>query len=233
MKKPLVAAMSLLVVSWLAIRPASAASSAELTLSGRIIPSVCSVAVSNNGVFSVGNVTASDLNEHGMTSFLHEGTRGAAIATPKTTTITCSGDTVLALRIQDNRSGTASKESPPPQNRVSILNDHNFGLGLSSNGNSIGYVSFFLDETPPVLDSKDTKFLVSQNNGRSWQSPNWPRAFESHSDFLVSWGDRNPEAGRIISFPIFAIVSITDKSNLPLDKAVDIDGSVTIELIYL
>jgi type 1 fimbria pilin len=214
----------LLVMCAFTTQMAQAVTSADLSLAGRIMPTACDISVENNGVWHQGWIGINDLESAGVTVL--------PMNPPRRVSITCSSDTLSALRLTDNRDGTSASDIPAP-GHPGFHPERNYGLGLFDN-KPVGYV-LFQTHAPnrALVDGVYRDILRTFNAGTTWTAGGGG-AFEKNQNFFISWGDASsPIAGRSVTFDLYADVGITDKSNLPAGEIIPFDGSATLELIYL
>lgn len=190
-----------------------AASTVELAVKGSITPSACTPLLGEEGVIDFGKIAARDLKPDAFTRL-----RDATLPIG----VTCEGATVFALRLTDNRAGTSA--SAPL----------GFGLGLNAGSEKIGVFNVVL-HTPMADDAPITQ-LQSMNNGQSWEAIEQGVALPALR--LAAFG--NASSGAWAPVPIQALrvqmhvsTSIAPARGLTLDREVPLDGSATLDLIYL
>ena len=110
-----------------------AASTVDLSVQGLITPAACTPQLSNNGLIDYGKISQQDLN-------LERGTR-LALKTLHIS-IDCNAASRYALRMRDNRDGSAMVNS-----------EIYYGLGFDSAGNRIGLYSMSFDPKHTQADS--------------------------------------------------------------------------------
>lgn len=191
---------------------ASAGSSVDLFVKGRILPASCDIDVSNNTV-GLGDMLAGDLSQDSVNE-LDE--RQAT-----SFTINCNAPTLVAMRSIDNRAGTA------------LNSDHEtFGMGLDSAGNKIGRFKMYMN----VSSSYNLNPITSFNGGKSWSNGGF---FSPEKGSLHGAGKNKDGVWEIQ--PITSITGhfgiksmyLAPMKNLSLGDEVKIDGHATIELVYL
>ncbi|WP_157644722.1 DUF1120 domain-containing protein [Burkholderia ubonensis] len=200
---------------------AVAAPTAELKVTGQIVPGACKINVPHGADY--GNVLV------------------AKLATDKTTplseqdvpfTIACDADAKLALSVVDNKTGTAPAGLGAGNTilGVSAPPDANFfGLGTSNSKNIGGYAVQLKNVT---VDSAATDVLDSKDR------TTWTKSANALLDPAksVSWataGTTNPLAGKAIAGTL-AVQAVIDKgSDLDLTNQIMLDGSATLTVDYL
>ncbi|AFQ50026.1 DUF1120 domain-containing protein [Burkholderia cepacia] len=202
-----------LLASALLLSAGQALAGADLSVSGRIQPGACSLALGNGGTIDLGTISPKDLKEDEATVFdQHEISLG----------IHCQAPTKVAFRALDNRAGTA-------------LDGYWFGLGASG-GKSVGRYS--LVPRSRVGDGAELVHLMKSDGG-AWKVPpggSTATTWGIDPSVLSSWaepGQTLPQAFRNISSRLGFYIQIAPTKDLDLSQQVPIDGSATMELIYL
>lgn len=192
---------------------AFAASSVDLTITGKITPSACMPSLSQNGIVDYGRISAKDLEHDTMTQL------------PPVTlqmSVNCEAKTLFALMPRDHR----------------LLQGYNggaFSLAWISEGKPLGL--YFLDTpTPPVADGVAVTRLYSEDNGVTWR---WYTDDSSwRPELLTAFGDRStgvlaPLPIKDLSISIKLSTLIWPAKMLPISEEIPIDGSATFEVRYL
>lgn len=200
---------------WLAMTSSVfAASSVDLTVKGLITPSACTPILAQGGVADYGKIAARDLQENQATPL------------PATTlpfNLNCEAATLFALNGVDNRAGSAS--SP---------NDYSYGLGLINETERVG--DFVMIITSYLADNLPVSKLASRDNGATWSENSedaiWMRgrlaAFGNNAS-----GTWAPIAIRTLTSNLVVHPTIAASSGLTLTQEQPIDGSATLEVLYL
>lgn len=197
---------------------ALAASTTDLTLQGLITPTACTPLLSSGGLIDYGKISQQDLN-------LDTGTH-LPIKT-LVLTLGCEGLSRYALRMGDNRDGSATVNS-----------EIYYGLGLDSSGNKIGLYSMKFDPTQTVADSMTQVYgTESTTGGVAWRTANrnpidiGARSYLGFTDHEGSTA--GPAAIQTLSSTVTVETVINARQNLDLSRDVVLDGSATLEVIYL
>lgn len=194
---------------------AMAASSVDLSVVGTITPSACTPILSNNGLVDHGKISAQDLPDFGYKVL------------PKATLqleVTCSAPTMMAIKITDNRAGTAIP-SYSGDEEVS-----HFGLGLASGGKKIGWYYLLMvnatadGKSAALIESIDKKTWLDASDNTAWQ-PDWMRTARSSSG--------TPLALTSLTAEVVVNTTIVSKRALPIAEEIQIDGSSTLTVEYL
>ncbi|NWB13896.1 DUF1120 domain-containing protein [Pseudomonas sp. D6002] len=209
MNKHLIAVASALLITGTA--PAFAASTVDLTVKGIITPNACTPSLSSGGVIDHGKMSAKDLNATQITLL------------PKVTlqmTVTCDAPVIFALKATDNRIGSGSGSG--------------FGLGFINGTQKLGSFSLTLgaNGSPPQADGETVQAIGSFDNGVTWERWN---SFETGTYLSVATlaDASTPRATQQLVTPVAYSGYINRTDGLDLSNEVNIDGSATIEVLYL
>ncbi|MGU0691894.1 DUF1120 domain-containing protein [Pseudomonas aeruginosa] len=189
------------------------AAAADLSVAGRIQQTgACSMTLGNGGVIDFGTLTSRDLHQDREVWF-----RNPSISL----SIDCQAPTKFAIKGLDNREGTSTRSG--------------YGLGAIG-GKKTGYYYLI-----PGARMGDGKALV-QLFKDSWT---WPDAWEVwgiektrniYPNDLSSWaepGQTTPQAFKRVTSELAVVIWIAPASKLDLSQEIAIDGSATLELVYL
>ncbi|WP_332872221.1 DUF1120 domain-containing protein [Pseudomonas cremoris] len=189
---------------------ALAASSVDLSVKGIITPSACAPSLSDGGQVDYGKIAAKDLSATGTTLL--------APVTLKLK-VECEADTLFALNGRDNRLGSSY---------FSALS-HIYGLGLVNGNEKLG--GYGIGVFNPVAD-EPVQPLFSFDNGTTWLV-NSSGSYMGHP-FWNAFGDSpTPKALRSVNVDLRISTEIAPVANLTLTEEVPLDGSATLDLIYL
>lgn len=190
-----------------------------LRIIGTIVPAACQLSITNNGVFDYGNISAAVLRPVEYT---------VLDSKENSLSIVCDAPTHVALRVVDNRS--ASQVPGILNIRENDSDSINFGLGTSTGRNIGGYAiklgSYVGDGVLAYLNS-------SNDEGGSWALS---KGYLSHTRSIVGVSrTKNSIPGSYINITTtISVQAVLNKaSQLYLRDKVALDGSATIELIYL
>ncbi|MBH3367984.1 DUF1120 domain-containing protein [Pseudomonas carnis] len=190
-----------------------AASSVDLTVKGLITPSACTPSLSQGGVADYGKIAAKDLRQNESTPLPITNLQFG---------VTCEAATRFALNAVDNRPGSGTEAS------------HSFGLGLINETEKLG--NFVIILTHYVADNLSVTKLASRDNGATWDANSedaiWMRGR------LAAFGDDSsgnwaPSAITKLSSDLIIQPYIAPSGELTLTQEQPIDGSATVELLYL
>lgn len=214
-KKTLILAGALLAIS----TGAQAAEQAELVVTGQIIPSACSITLSNNGSADFGEIQARDLNEDTPTKL---DTKVLYL------TVNCQSDTQFALSAVDDKAASVVEEAVAVA-LASASTEDAYGLG-SSNGKGIG--AYVIELGRAQADSKTTTMISSANGSGSWNSASMLKPGET---LRTSWksDDEDVSAMRLAQVQLNVRAALAAASELDLSNGITLEGKAGIELHYL
>ncbi|MBD9457212.1 DUF1120 domain-containing protein [Pseudomonas sp. PDM05] len=207
---------TLLAATLLGLTPCVlAASGVDLTLKGSITPSACVPTLTQDGTVDYGKIAAKELSMNSSTELPPANLQ---------LSVNCEAPTLFALNGKDNRFGTA---------HYSALN-WAYGLGLINGTEKLG--SYGIDVLNPVSDVVLYP-LFSFNNGQSWLM-NPSGSYMSHSALnaftdIPGSGPHFPAALRNITVDLRISTDIAPARTLTLTEEVPLDGSASLDLLYL
>lgn len=202
---------------WAAL-PAAAASTVDLSVTGRITPTACTPLLSSGGLIDYGKISQQDLN-------LERGTR--LPIKQLQVSIGCNAPSRFALRMRDNRDGTATVNS-----------EIYYGLGLDHSGNRIGLYSMSFDPRHTLVDSTATVFgTESTTGGLAWRTANLNPIDIGANSYLgltdIQGSTAGPSAIQELVSTVKVEAVINARQNLDLSRDTPLDGSATLEVLYL
>ncbi|WP_445147343.1 DUF1120 domain-containing protein [Dyella sp. Tek66A03] len=198
---------------------AFAGNSADIRVTGTITPGSCSIDVGNNGLFDLGKIPASSLN------------RGANTTLPGVSAsfnVSCDAPLRFVLQAIDNRADS-----------VFLIGgaNVNFGVGFTPANEKIG--DFYALFKGLSADGQPVGVTLSGDGGRTWNGADYTGSNALSTGklqgFTVAPGGATsgPSAIQNLSGTFLVTGRIQDADNLTLTQEVSIDGSATIELVYL
>ncbi|MBS7600024.1 DUF1120 domain-containing protein [Pseudomonas sp. RC2C2] len=191
------------------------AATTDLSVTGTITPAACTPTLSNGGVVDYGVQSLSNLEETSTTYKLPAKSLNFAIE--------CSAPAAIAVIANDNR-----RESAGP-------NPWLFGLGMYED-QPIGIYYMHWDDEEALIDGGSGMNLISRDAGNTW---------DSHRTATLVDAGRGPDerisfSNQTVSSPT-AVTSVTMNmkvtghinKDLSFNDNVTLDGSATIEIVYL
>ncbi|MFJ7311487.1 DUF1120 domain-containing protein [Pseudomonas sp. NPDC098747] len=200
-----------------ATNAAMAANSVDLRVTGTITPAACNITMTG-GDFDLGTISASALSAS-------EETRLPLIR-GRTLEIHCAGAQQVGFKAIDNRKDEKSSSS-------------SYGLGRDGANNPIGnyYIHFIISSV--LADGTGGKLKYSWDSGNDWDTATALHGMRN-SDVDVYAFDtatsNNIEAPLPLtsgSVELLLAAFVQPLSNLDASAEITIDGSATIELVYL
>ncbi|MCM7588019.1 DUF1120 domain-containing protein [Enterobacter chuandaensis] len=209
-----------------------AADNFNINVTGLISPAACEASITGGEIIDYGHIPAQSLSPDEMT-----------LLAPRTTgfTVVCQAPTRLGFKATDNRMSTRLTD-----NSTVITLDNGavwtplymHGLGTDSQGNKIGGWSASLTQT--MLDTVSGPVaMYTTTNGMIWHEyPNRILNFLDRPDqktiYAFSQPDTlSPVAFRSLSATLDVQAMIAQASTLDLSQPVTLDGSITVEMVYL
>ncbi|PIF78759.1 uncharacterized protein DUF1120 [Variovorax sp. 54] len=198
----------------------ASAESAELRITGTIVPSACKPSFAGGGVVDYGAMSAGSLNPTAQTTLADKSIQ---------LTLTCEASALFAFKVIDERAGTAvaSLETIPTYDASS-----KFGLG-AVDGKNIG--AYSLQITNETADQGTTKHIHSADGGTTWSDFAGGMTVDGSQivAFAGSATGTTPGPHTSVTADIRVVTAIDKGSNLPLTQRIPLDGLSTFELVYL
>lgn len=209
---------------------ASAASTADLDVTGTIFPAACMPTIDNNGIFDYGDISADKLigkAEHNM---------GFKIASFD---ITCANPTLIGLvSVDQDKDSIERVQGYNTFVGTMVPNIEDLiGLGWTADGKRIGSALVVMDGG---LSDQGVavRGIVSINNG-AWGNFTYGQlGGQGHRlNSFATLGDLTPRAvtnvsGRIGVSP-FIKVTRSGSEDLTFEDKIDINGNLVIDMVYL
>lgn len=215
MKKPGIALFSLLLGGTSAVQ---AASIVDLAVTGLITPTACTPRLSDGAVIDYGKISQQDLKVDRSTRLPVK---------PLHVNIACNAPNRFALRMHDNRDGSAMVNS-----------EIYYGLGLDHSGNRIGLYSMTFDPLQTVVDSTAQAYgTESTTGGLAWRTANLNPISIGANSYLgftdTAGSTAGPSAIQTLSSTVKVETLINATQNLDLSRETALDGLATLEVVYL
>ena len=204
-----------LLASALLLSAGHALAGTDLSVSGHIRPrGACSLALGNGGTFDQGTISRKDLKEAEETPLNRQ-------SWSTSLNIHCQTPTKVALRMFDNRAGTSTSS-----------NAWAYGLGASG-GKNVGRLE--LSIVNAIGDGKARlNHLRDAPGSEAWDATDV--GWFMRRSWLYSWAEKGqtlPQAFQDISGELQSWAWIAPAKDLDLSQEIAIDGSATMELVYL
>lgn len=204
---------------------ATAAAKVHVSVTGKVPPPACSVALTDNGLVDFGTMSARLLTA--IPDFVPLNIAPMRVHM----TLTCTGPTAISFRIIDNRPGTV----PTAANSMGGHGVVAYGLGKFA-GKQIG--GFILSIGRPQINGGDYAHLLLRNGmDESWHNLRKLASINCTPDLYLAWTTNRgtaPGAYSTIRLPIVVMPVIGPRLGLPpLTSSIPLDGSVTFAFQYL
>ncbi len=188
-----------------------AASSIDLSVTGVITPSACTPNLSDGGKVDFGKIAAKDLSVDRPTEL------------PDVTlklSVNCDAETLFALHGRDNRRGSSI---------YSALSEY-YGLGLINGDQKLG--AYRIGVYNPVADTAVYP-LFSFDYGKTWLV-NSSGSYMGH-EYWNAFGlvMDTPIALKNVTVDLLIATTIAPARDLTLTQEVPLDGSATVDVVYL
>ncbi|TVT81293.1 DUF1120 domain-containing protein [Pseudomonas sp. H3(2019)] len=216
MKHALTALAAALLISPLTC--AFATSKVDLSVKGLITPTACTPTLSSAGLVDYGKISRQALSVDKRTRLRDETLE---------LSINCNAPARFALRMRDNRDGSA------------IVNSEiDYGLNLDHSRNKVGLYSLHFDPASTVVNTWPQVYRTdSTTGGLAWstsRADTLPIAARSYLGFTdVSGSTAGPIAIQHLSSRVTLQTVIAPTSTLDLSDDVLLDGSAILEVVYL
>lgn len=211
---------------------AMAADSFSINVTGKIIPAACEVTIEGGGNFDYGLIDKKSIA--GSTNKILP-VKSAGL------TIACPAPMKVGLRGTDNRNGTQMEPNVAVMlfpgamfGRYSWQNA--FGLGLDPSGNPVGLWTAHLASLS--TESEPTVKHINRRASGDWSdlSPEFNFINGEHATVVHSVSrpdEKTPLAFTTLQATLEVRAAINRPHNLDLSRPVALDGSMTVELVYL
>lgn len=187
---------------------AFAASTTELIVKGLITPSACDIALSSGGIIDHGKISSSDLNQSSQTIIGND---------TLSLSVNCDAAIAFALKAIDNQAGSS-------------ISNADFGLGLINSDQKLGHYKVTLRN--PIADNVAVQTIASSDLGVTWYKEKLMGPGLYMSVGAVD-DDTQPLPTQELMLDLEVETIISRADGLGLDDEVLIDGSATIEVMYL
>ncbi|MGG8275612.1 DUF1120 domain-containing protein [Klebsiella sp. 141198] len=209
---------------------ARAADIFNINVTGVISPAACEANITGGETIDYGTIPASTLKADAVTLLPARQTGF---------TITCDAPAKLGFRTVDNRA--ASKMAPGPliamESGISWDRPALNGLGVDGRGNNIGgWSAEIINLTSDTVSSPN--FIYSRDNGLTWTKNNSdivfiPLSTVNRLNSISAADTSTPAAFSTLTGTLAVQAVINPASTLDLSQPVTLDGSVTVEMVYL
>jgi len=208
--------LSTLSAALLASFGAHAADTTELKVKGVIRPVACTPSFSGGNVVDYGTIPAKSLTAGAYTKLAEKSVPFS---------ISCDAKTKMALKVADNRASSVITDIEEAR--------YNFGLGNVGTANIGGYTLKFL-QSSVTTDGQPANQIFSTDGNKTWTATGVNGTLGKDRTF--SWADAGatvPAPFKLVSGSITVFPTLNKPENLPLTQDIPLDGSATLEVVYL
>lgn len=214
---------------------AMAASSIDIQVTGKILPSSCTPAfISGGGIADFGTIKVASLNSTTVTSL--PDVKIIPIS------ITCEEATRIAVSFNDAHADSAPTEDVPhwPDSDFATNSPYTAGLGMY-NDKQIGVYSLGMQLTKGAVtnDAGDELYpTFSLDNGSSWGRRSGNRYLQLKTDKseIYSFSSEiggTPVPQTKVNFNVGVVAAINPTNDLKITDEAKLDGLTNVELVYL
>ncbi|WP_412525857.1 DUF1120 domain-containing protein [Burkholderia lata] len=215
---------NLAIAGLLAMGSASAfAESFDIKVLGTIKPGACTPTLAGGGTFDYGLIGTSELSPTAPTLLR---------VMSDSITITCDAAARVALKAEDNRSGTAAFTGNMNFFGSPTAVTAQYGLGTAS-GKNIGAYAFRFKTGTFQADGVAVDSIFSASSGATWTSSN---GIADNVGGYESWSKKGqvvPVAAKVFTGTLELQAAIERTSNLDLSQEINLNGLATVSLVYL
>ncbi|WP_277962013.1 DUF1120 domain-containing protein [Pseudomonas sp. RIT-To-2] len=206
---------SLIAVCLLAASSAAmAATTAELTVKGQVVPTACEPSFANAGVVQY-QLSHGDLNP--------DATLPTSLQTKSLGfTIQCTSATPVATTWVDNK----------PEHNDNPAHANYFGFGKDANGDPIGRLWVQHPGSKAFGDNQPVDVIHSTDK-TTWSKNNYGQVSKQHFTSFAAEGETTPGAYSVYSGDIQLKPTIRATEQMDMSGALEIDSSLTMEVVYL
>ena len=212
---------TLLVTCLLAVSgSAMAATTADLMVTGKIVPAGCNVTIGNGAPLDLGDINVSSLNQDVPTPL---------VVPSIPFNITCTGPVALSTGWIDNRASNGVYPSSAPTR---------FSMGKDSADTPIGHlwIQHGSGESVQVTGNGSevvANVIFSTDGGINWANSTYGQASQNHINSYAPVGEVTPAAYTTYTGTFKLKPQIAPANTLDLSSALTLDASATMEVTYL
>ncbi|UGA37678.1 DUF1120 domain-containing protein [Chromobacterium haemolyticum] len=226
-------------VAFSGVSQLASANSADLLITGKLVPPSCTPTLSGGAVIDYGAIPVSNLSSSTAHTLEDRNTN---------LTVTCQEDTALGIRITDARADSKpvlGAEIPQPvthsqSTRVATSNTQTMGLGNDAAKGKLGVWWMTIDKTglkATTVDSKEvqgTELLFSTVPGAWLPVAIFPvEAHVKDVTFAIQGGATlAPAVAAVHTFPLVVGAALNTKGRLSVKDDTKLDGKGTFTIYY-
>jgi len=194
---------------------AMAANTAELTVTGKVLPTACTPEFANKGVVDYGDMFHGDLNA--------DPTQSTTIASKNLAfTINCTSATPIATTWVDNK----------PEHNDNAAHNNYFGFGKDASDQPIGRLWVQIPGSKAQGDGEEVDVIHSLDK-TTWDKNAYGQVSKVHFTSFAAVGETTPKAFKTYSGNLQLKPTVRPTETMDMSGALEIDSSLTMEVIYL
>ncbi len=198
---------------------------ADMTVTGTIVPAACSASFAGNGEVDFGTIRLVDLPDNAYHSL---GDRDIALS------VTCSSAKRVTFSIADTQSATAIADAAMYTTlNATTANDpiYMFGLGATTvNAVATNLGAYTIQSIGPVVDGTSRARVYSANGGSTWGSYG---PFLAHNAWIYTSGNgTTPVTGTAFQFPLRVTAALNYGSRLQVASDTKLNGQAVFSINY-
>ncbi|WAH60140.1 DUF1120 domain-containing protein [Pseudomonas silvicola] len=206
---------SLIAICLLAASSAAmAGTTAELTVTGSVVPTACEPSFQNAGKVEY-QLSHADLNA--------DPTASTTVASKNLNfSINCTSATPVATRWVDNK----------PEHNDNAAHINYFGFGKDVNGEAIGRLWVQHPQSKALGDGQPVDVIHSTDK-TNWAKNGYGQISKQHFTSFAAEGETTPKAFTTYTGTLQLKPTIRPSEQLDMSGALEIDSSLTMEVVYL
>ena len=199
---------------------ALAATTAELKVTGKVVPASCDVTIGTGAPIDLGDILISALNP--------DPDKPTALTVPTVPyNITCTGPVAISTSWVDNQEADGTSAPSP----------NYFSLGKDASDTPIGHLWIQHGAGGSVAvtgnGTETHANVITSANGITWANSSYGQASKTHINSFAPVGASTPEAYTTYSGRFTLKPSIAPVNDLDLSTSLNINANATMELSYL
>ena len=199
---------------------ALAATTADLKVTGKVVPASCDVTIGTGAPIDLGDILISALNP--------DPDKPTALTVPTVPyNITCTGPVAISTSWVDNQEADGTALPSP----------NHFSMGKDASDAPIGYLWIQHGAGGSVAvtgnGAETHANVITSANGITWANSSYGQASKTHINSFAPVGASTPEAYTTYSGRFTLKPSIAPVNDLDLSTSLNINANATMELSYL
>ena len=216
------------VGGWLAMSAATVFAqmtpqTADMTITGTIVPAACTANFDDDGVVDFGTIRLIDLP---ATGYYRLGDKYTAL------NVSCNANKRVTFSVQDLQSASRIVGGTM-QSAVSVNGDqYIFGLGTATvNSTAVNIGGYSMTLSAPTVDTVARSGIYSNLSGVSWSSGAAYLSFNG-SVLMTAGNGTTPVTGRAFTFPLKVTAALNTASSLQVAQDTRLNGQAVFAISY-